>query len=52
MATLLVAKNKLWGQIPNTRHPLNPVFNYNDGGKDLLCYDCIMLGWQLEPKYK
>ena len=52
MATFLVAKKKLWGQIPNTTHPLSPVFNYNDGKKDLLCYDCIMLGWWLEPKYK
>ena len=52
MATLLMDKKKLWGQIPNTRQSLNPVFNYNDGEKDLPCYDCIMLGWQLEPKYK
>ena len=52
MATFLVAKKKLWGQIPNTTHPLSPVFNYNDGKKDLPCYDCIMLGWWLEPKNK
>ena len=52
MATFLVAKKKLWGQIPNTTHPLSPVFNYNDGKKDLPCYDCIMLSWWLEPKYK